>query len=271
LGAGSVRANMAGDWIKMSVGLRTSPKVVRISSALRADRLRVIGGLFAVWSVFDAHSPDGLLEGYTLEAMDEELAWPGFSTAMQAVGWLEESESGLAAPRYDTHNGASAKRRAMESERKRAGRDSADCPQDVRDLSASDADKKRTREEKRREEKKTPISPQGGKKSGPVGLKTWLEVVKAKGEKAIPDDDPVVAYAEEVKIPHSYLRLAWFEFVHRYGQPDAKKYRDWRAVFRKAVRGNWLKLWFLDAASNEYGLTTVGHQAQRAHDDRRAA
>ena len=117
----------------------------------------------------------------------------------------------------------------------------------------------------------TPISPQGGKKSGAVGLKTWLESVKAKGEKAIPDDDPVIAYAEKVGIPQAFLRLAWFEFCHRYGQPDAKRYRDWRAVFRKAVQGNWLKLWFLDAASNEYGLTTVGHQAQRAHDDRRAA
>lgn len=117
----------------------------------------------------------------------------------------------------------------------------------------------------------TPISPQGGKKSSPVGLKAWLESVKAKGEKAIPDDDPVIAYAEKVGIPQAFLRLAWFEFCHRYGQPDAKRYRDWRAVFRKAVQGNWLKLWFLDTASNEYGLTTVGHQAQRAHDDRRAA
>jgi hypothetical protein len=95
--------------------------------------------------------------------------------------------------------------------------------------------------------------------------------VKTKGEKAIPDDDPVIAYAEKVGIPQAFLRLAWFEFCHRYGQPDAKRYRDWRAVFRKAVQGNWLKLWFLDTASNEYGLTTVGHQAQRAHDDRRAA
>ena len=50
---------MAGDWIKMRVDLSTSPKVVRISSALRADRLRVIGGLHAVWCLFDVHSEDG--------------------------------------------------------------------------------------------------------------------------------------------------------------------------------------------------------------------
>ena len=48
--------SMAGDWIKMRGDLGTHPKVVRIMSALKADRLRVVGGLHAVWSLFDAHS-----------------------------------------------------------------------------------------------------------------------------------------------------------------------------------------------------------------------
>lgn len=116
-----------------------------------------------------------------------------------------------------------------------------------------------------------PIPPEGGKKSAAVGLKAWVDAVKAKGEKPIPESDPVFAYAEEVGIPSDFLRLAWQEFRHRYSQPDSKRYRDWRAVFRKAVRGNWLKLWYLDGQAGTYALTTVGHQAQRAHDDRRAA
>ena len=45
---------------------------------------------------------------------------------------------------------------------------------------------------------------------------------------------------------------------------------DWRRVFSNAVEGNWLKLWFLDG-QGQYQLTTVGHQAKRAHDERRAA
>jgi hypothetical protein len=69
---------MAGDWIKMRVDLATSPKVVRIASALRADRLRVIGGLHAVWCLFDVHSTDGRLDGYTLEALDDLIGFPGF-------------------------------------------------------------------------------------------------------------------------------------------------------------------------------------------------
>lgn len=134
---------MAGDWIKMRVDLSTSPKVVRISSALRADRLRVIGGLHAVWSLFDVHSEDGCLDGYTLDALDEMIGFQGFSAAMMAVGWLVDNGESLSTPRFDEHNGQSAKRRAMETERKR----------ESRKLSAVDADEMRSREEKRREDK----------------------------------------------------------------------------------------------------------------------
>ena len=74
---------MAGDWIKMRTDLSTSPKVVRMSSALRADRLRVIGGLHAVWSLFDVHSEDGTLDGYSLETLDEMISFPGFGAAME--------------------------------------------------------------------------------------------------------------------------------------------------------------------------------------------
>ena len=141
---------MAADWIKMRCDLQTHPKVVRISSAMCTDRLRVIGGLHAVWSLFDAHSTDGALDGYTAEAIDSLIGWTGFSAAMTSVGWLESNTQGVVLPRFDTHNGQSAKRRANDAERKRSERN----PHAVHNLSAKDADEMRTREEKRREEKK---------------------------------------------------------------------------------------------------------------------
>jgi len=134
---------MSGDWIKMRTDLLTSPKVVRISSALKADRFRTAGGLLSVWSLFDTHSIDGKLVGYTSAVLDELAAWPGFADAMMAVGWLAQEGEDLVLPRFDAHNGASAKRRAQDSDRKSS----------VRKMSASEADKMRTREEKRREEK----------------------------------------------------------------------------------------------------------------------
>lgn len=131
---------MAGDWIKMRADLHTHPKVVRMASALKADRLRIVGGLHSAWCLFDVHSVDGFLDGYSADTLDDLIGFPGFSRAMMAVGWLEENGESLVMPRFEAHNGQSAKRRAQDADRKR----------NVRKASASEADKKRTREEKRR-------------------------------------------------------------------------------------------------------------------------
>ena len=157
---------MAGDWIKIRGDLFTHPKVVRMASALKADTLRTVGGLTSVWCLFDAHSEDGYLDGYTVEVLDDYLRWEGFSAAMIAVCWLEESaDGGLNLPRFDSHNGQSAKRRAQDSERKRLARGvekEGDKP--VRKMSASEADETRTREEKRREDISTTNVVDGGAK-----------------------------------------------------------------------------------------------------------
>lgn len=140
---------MAGDWIKMRADLHTHPKVVRMASALKADRLRIVGGLHSAWCLFDVHSVDGYLDGYSPETLDDLIGFPGFARAMMAVGWLEEDGESLVMPRFEAHNGQSAKRRAQDADRKR----------NVRKMSAPEADKKRTREEKRREDIKPHINP----------------------------------------------------------------------------------------------------------------
>ncbi|HDS9360787.1 TPA: Pyocin large subunit [Enterobacter chengduensis] len=146
---------MAGDWIKMRADLHTHPKVVRMASALKADRLRIVGGLHSAWCLFDVHSVDGLLDGYSADTLDDLIGFPGFSRAMMAVGWLEENGESLVMPRFEAHNGQSAKRRAQDADRKR----------NVRKASASEADKKRTREEKRREDIKDKPHIRGEQKS----------------------------------------------------------------------------------------------------------
>lgn len=137
---------MAGDWIKMTHALITSPEVVRIVSALNADKMRTIGALYVLWCVADQHaqtteSGDGMLVGYTLDAVDGLVQWPGFAEAVRDAGWLRIDAKGLILPNFWRHNGKSAKRRATESSRKNR----------VRKMSASHADKMRL--EKRREEK----------------------------------------------------------------------------------------------------------------------
>ncbi len=129
---------MAADWIKMRRSLLTDPRVVRISSALNADRLRTIGGLFAAWCLFDEHTTDGRLEGYSAEVFDEIVGCQGLAAAMQSVGWMRIHDNSLEAVGFSEHNGQTAKRRAQES---------------VRKMSARNADTVRTKSaiEKRRE------------------------------------------------------------------------------------------------------------------------
>lgn len=151
---------MAKDWIKMRMDLPSHPKVVRILSATGTDKFRVVGGLHAVWSVFDLHSSDGVLEGYTPETMDHIIGWEGFSDALIKVKWMQyDGEETLTMPDFDTHNGQSAKRRADETERKRKSRNK---PDEVRTDCGQIADEVRSREEESREDKdKPPISPKG--------------------------------------------------------------------------------------------------------------
>lgn len=171
---------MAGDWIKMRAGLQTHPKIVRILSAMRphdvqtrTDKFRVIGGLHAVWCVFDEHCEDGVLFGYTPETLDHIIGWEGFAQAMISVGWLDfDGSESLALPEFDEHNSQSAKRRAEDQKRKR---DARKATPDVRNLSGDDADKVRTESglEKRREDIK--------EKNPPTPLSTDVD---AAGQKA---------------------------------------------------------------------------------------
>lgn len=128
---------MAGDWIKIRKCLPNDPRIVRMASALKADRFRTLGGVVSAWCLFDEHTDSGQLDGYTPELLEDVVGFPGLAKAMERVGWLEIGDGFLVAPRFEKHNGKTAKRRCQEADRKR---------------SARKADTKRTREEKRIEE-----------------------------------------------------------------------------------------------------------------------
>lgn len=138
---------MAVDWIKMRVDLRAHPKIIRLATGLNSDRFRVVGGLHAVWCIFDAHSSDGILDGYSKAILDELIGWPGFAAALVAVKWLLDDGSSLAMPEFDEHNGKSAKARAQDTKRKKVVKPTGEN-------SGSQPEENRTREEKRREDSK---------------------------------------------------------------------------------------------------------------------
>ena len=106
------------------------------------------------------------------------------------------------------------------------------------------------------------LSVAASKKKNPVTFEGFCESIKASGGKPISPDDPIFEWAGAAGIPDEWLALAWSEFKTRY-RGNGKRYADWRAVFRTAVRNNWFKFWRI-SQDGQYVLTTEGEMARRA-------
>lgn len=122
-------------WIKIRSHLANHPKVLRISCALKVHPSRVLGCLVYIWSVADMHADGECLPHMTTEVLDQMVDLPGLSDQLIRVEWMRVQDDGLYLPNYQEHNGANAKRRALEAKRKGS----------VREASASDADNMRTK------------------------------------------------------------------------------------------------------------------------------
>ena len=102
--------------------------------------------------------------------------------------------------------------------------------------------------------------------AGMVTLKAWRARIKAAGEKALPAGDPIFEYADSVGLDPEMLSVAWHNFVVTYTEDrDTKLYVDWRKVFRRSVRENWHRLWFIDPVKKTAAWTSRGLQAQAAY------
>lgn len=127
---------MAGDWIKLRGNLWDDPRIAAICDACECGEASAIGALYWLWATADQHTEDGLMPGLTVRQIDRKTGVAGFGEALVAIGWIECGEEGIILARFDEHNGASAKRRCADAQRKAS----------IRSVSASDADKARTEE-----------------------------------------------------------------------------------------------------------------------------
>lgn len=254
---------MAGDWLKMEVDLPEKPEVWQIASIVGIDADSVVGKLLKVWRWFDAHTEDGNALGVTYPLVDHVAGVTGFAEAMALCGWLVQNGSVMSIPHFDRHNGKTAKNRALTAKRV------AKCKEKGNgEGNGASVTHALPREEKRREEDKSKSAGAdllGASKGNPEGRKssateidTWLRSLDGD---AIPADDPIFSYAENAGIPLDFLELSWHRFVEDMRE-RGKRQKDWRAHYRNAVKGNWLKLWWLQ--DGEYRLTTAGEQAKRA-------
>ena len=217
---------MAGDWIKMRGNLWDDPRVSKLCDLTDQSEAAIVGALYWLWAAADQHTEDGLMPGLTLRQIDRKTGVQGFGAALCQIGWLEDDPDGVRIVNFEEHNGTSAKRRCTDAQRKA----------NVRNVSASDADKQRTesgqktpnlgaREEESREEEKTVGAPSAKSPRGTALPKDW-ELPgdwRTWAEGARPDVD-VLTVADS-------FRDYW---VAKPGKDGRKA--DWLATWRNWVR-----------------------------------
>lgn len=156
---------MAGDWIKMRCNLWDDPRVSGLADATKTKEATIIGGLYWLWATADQHTQDGFLQGMTLQTIDRKTGIKGFGYALESIGWAIEVEGGVTLPRFQEHNGASAKERAQTAKRvathkKRANAKVTDEPLPKQEKGNGDSvTSALPREEKRRINTSAPSDP----------------------------------------------------------------------------------------------------------------
>jgi hypothetical protein len=108
---------LAGDWLKVELSTPDKPEVWRMAGILNISADEVVGKLFRVWRWFNEHTEDGNAVGVSYALLDRIAGVTGFAEAMALSGWLTQNGHLLSLPKFDRHNGKSAKNRALTSER----------------------------------------------------------------------------------------------------------------------------------------------------------
>ena len=149
---------MAGDWIRMRVGLTTHPRVMRIAeclaandefcywagfhfhmpsypmntggdrenhhAALRVTRYVTVTALLKFWSYANEHAKGDFVAGIWPEDVDEITGVPGFSGAIAASGWaIFQDSGGMELPNFSEHNTAFLQRNSDAAERQKRYRE----------------------------------------------------------------------------------------------------------------------------------------------------
>lgn len=203
-------------WIKAEDTLPDKPEVIRMATELGLDQDAVVGKLIRIWIWADKNTISGNAIPVTSSFLDRLTAFPGFADAMRKVAWLEGREGSLSFPRFDRHNGQTAKLRAETNRRvskcraAKADQSSEVTPHGNENVTQSPLQKPLP--DKRRErvftskEVNTPLNPPqgeiaselvGGRKRKPLATSTAncsaaITGVEVDGNLLLYDDDPLV-------------------------------------------------------------------------------
>jgi len=224
---------VAGDWIKMRANLANDPAVIGVANILETTEYEVVGLLHALWSWADQHTVDGQAEGVTLDWVDRHLRVPGLAHALVSVGWLAHLDNVLTFPRFDRHNGKSAKRRATNTEAQRSLR------------STREAEPPKAPKAKRVAPK--PVTPGEPWESDPEFMAAW---------------DKWIAYRRERKLP-MYKSIALKGML---AEVEENGVAAFAAAVDKAISRNW-QGYFFDNNNRRGGSPAKAHYEEYEQND----
>lgn len=145
-------------WIKVRTNITNDPRVSEIARQTGLPVPHVVGALVALWSFADQYSLDGSLPFVRHDAIDAfaGLSERKFVRALESVGWLryDEDLERFELPRFDEHNGETAKARANGAKRQERFRNGGGVTQRNGEPSLSVTvapSLEKSREDKRRE------------------------------------------------------------------------------------------------------------------------
>ena len=104
-------------WIKIEVSTPDKPEIRAAARMCNCSKQRAFLAFFELWSYFDHHTATGFIAGVTIDDLDDIAHLSGFGQAMEQVGWVSQSETGITISNWERHNGESAKKRALNQKR----------------------------------------------------------------------------------------------------------------------------------------------------------
>jgi hypothetical protein len=108
---------MAGiSWVKIETTFPRKPVVYHVAMTLEVDTLTVVGALISLLCWADGVTSDGVIGKGGDAVIDSVCGLKGLSAALINAGWLTKSDDGVVAfCEWETHNGANAKKRALDA------------------------------------------------------------------------------------------------------------------------------------------------------------
>lgn len=108
---------MSDHWIKVKKSMNDSPKMMIIASMCNCSEDTAFACWFRLFCYFDSHTDNGHLPYLFGQKIDQIARLEGLANALIQIGWITFDETGCFIVEYDKHNGSSAKKRLVTSER----------------------------------------------------------------------------------------------------------------------------------------------------------